>query len=95
MRAAAIDIFLAIAVVSAWLAGIGFLRCGTSLAKLHWVAFVNTVTGAALTVSVWLHDGFSDRALKTLAILVLLLVAGPATTHAAGRAIFLRGRRTR
>jgi hypothetical protein len=65
------------------------------LAKLHWVAFANGVTGGGVTLSVWLQDGFSDRALKTVAIYALLIVAGSATTHAAGRAIFLRGRRRR
>ncbi|HEY1794698.1 MAG TPA: monovalent cation/H(+) antiporter subunit G [Stellaceae bacterium] len=93
MKGVAIDIFLVLAVLSAWIACWGFLRCGTALAKLHWVAYVNAVTGTAVTVAVWLQDGVSDRALKTLVIYAVLIVAGSATTHAAGRAIFLRGGR--
>lgn len=92
MRSAAIDVCLGLAVLSAWIACWGFLRCGTALARLHWVAYVNAVTGGAMTIAVWLQDGASDRALKTLAIYAALIVAGSATTHAAGRAIFLRGR---
>ena len=95
MRGAAIDLFLALAVLSAWLACWGFLRFGTALAKLHWVAFVNGVTGTAIVIAVWLQDGVSDRALKTLALFAALIVAGAATTHAAGRAIYLRGERRR
>jgi hypothetical protein len=53
------------------------------------------VTGGGVTLSVWLQDGFSDRALKTVAIYALLIIAGSATTHAGARAIFLRGRRRR
>lgn len=95
MRDAATGVFLILAVLSAWIACWGFLRCGTALARLHWVAFVNAVTGTAVTVAVWLHDGVSDRSLKTLALFAALIVAGSATTHAAGRAIFLRGKATR
>jgi len=95
VRAAAIDLFLTLAAVSAWLACWGLLRFGTPLARLHWVAFVNAVTGAAVTIAVWLQDGFSDRAIKSLAIVVILLVAGSATTHAAARAILLRAGRMR
>ena len=91
MRGVATDAFLVLAVLSAWVACWGFLRCGTALAKLHWVAYVNAVTGTALTAAVWLQDGVSDRALKTLALCAVLIVAGSATTHAAGRAITLRG----
>lgn len=95
VKSVAIDVFLALAVLSAWLACWGFLRFGTALARLHWVAFVNAVTGTAVTLAVWLQDGFSDGALKVLMIYALLLAAGSATTHAAGRAIFLRSSRTR
>ncbi|HEX3881037.1 MAG TPA: monovalent cation/H(+) antiporter subunit G [Stellaceae bacterium] len=95
VRGAATGVFLALAVLSAWIASWGFLRSGTVLAKLHWVAFVNAVTGGAVTLAVWLQDGVSDRALKTLAIYAALVVAGSATTHAAARAIVLRSGRTR
>ena len=95
MRGVAIDLFLAFAVLSAWLASVGFLRFGRPLARLHWVAFVNAVTGTAVTLAVWLQDGFSDRALKVLVMYALLIVSGSATTHAAGRAIFSRSHGTR
>lgn len=95
MRGAAIDLLLAFAVLSTWLGCWGFLRSAAPLAKLHWVAFVNAVPGTAVTLAVWLQDGLSDRALKVLVIYTVLIAAGSATTHAAGRAIFLRRGRTR
>jgi multisubunit Na+/H+ antiporter MnhG subunit len=95
VRTVAIDTFLVLAVLSAWVACWGFLHCRTALARLHWVAFANAVTGTAVTVAVWVQDGASDRALKTLAIYAALVVAGSATTHAAGRAIFTRRERKR
>jgi multisubunit Na+/H+ antiporter MnhG subunit len=94
VRTAAIDVLLTFAALSAWLACWGFMRFATALARLHWVAFVNGATGAAVTLCVWLQDGLSERAMKTLAISVILFVAGSATTHAAARAVFLRSRRT-
>jgi len=86
----AIDILLGFAVLCVWLGAIGFLRFAAPLDRLHCAAFVNIAAGAAVTAAVWLQDGPSDRALKTLLVLAAVLVCGAATVHAVGRALVLR-----
>jgi multisubunit Na+/H+ antiporter MnhG subunit len=91
VRAAAIDILLGVAVLSAYFACWGLWRFPTALGRLHFVAFANIVTGSGVTVALWCQDGVSSRSLKTLALLAVVVIAGAATTHAGGRAIFVRG----
>jgi multicomponent Na+:H+ antiporter subunit G len=87
----ATDILLAILVLAAWLGCAGFARLRTPLDRLHCAAFVNAVSGTALTIAAFVADGVSDRALKVLLITGLSLLAGAAMSHATGRALLLRG----
>lgn len=91
MKVVATDVLLGLTVLSAWLGCAGLLRLRTALERLHCVAFVNAASGFFVTVAVFVQDGLSDRALKTLLILLIVLLVGAAATHAAARALLLRG----
>ncbi len=84
------EVLLAAAVLSGWLGCFGLLRLRTALDRLHCAMFVNAASGFAVTLAVLLQDGLTDRFLKMLAILLILLLSGAATSHAVGRALALR-----
>jgi multicomponent Na+:H+ antiporter subunit G len=88
---AVVGVLLALTVLAAWLGVAGFMRLRDPLDRVHCVAFVNAVAGAGLTLAAFCADGFSDRALKILAILMVNLLAGAAISHVTGRAITQRG----
>ena len=87
---AVIGILLGLSVLCAWLANVGFLRFNSALDRLHSASFVNAAGGLTVTIAAIIHDGMSDRSLKIIAAFAILLLAGAALTHAAGRALVLR-----
>ena len=90
MSGAVIDVLLVVAVLGAWLGCAGFARLRDPLDRLHCVAFVNVVSGGALTLAAFVSDGASVRAGKLLLVVGVSLLAGAATSHAIGRALTLR-----
>ena len=90
MSAIVVDILLAIAIISAWIAAAGFARLTVALDRLHCVAFVTIGSGLPIVLAAFVADGFSTRALKLLLLFVVALVAGAAVNQAVGRAIFTR-----
>ncbi len=86
-----IDVLLGVVVLAVWLGCAGFARLRAPLDRLHCVAFVNAAAGTALTVTAFVADGASTRALKILLITVVSLLGGAALSHATGRALLLRG----
>ncbi len=91
MRAGVVDALLAMLVLAAWLGCVGFARLRSPLDRLHCVTFVNAACGAALVAVAFVADGLSDRALKTLLLVIAALFSGAAVAHATGRALVLRG----
>jgi multisubunit Na+/H+ antiporter MnhG subunit len=91
MIAAAIDVLLALAVVAVWLGCLGFARLEAARDRLHCVAFVAATAGPLLTAAAFVADGVSDRALKVLAVTVIALLGGAASSHATARALLERG----
>jgi monovalent cation/proton antiporter MnhG/PhaG subunit len=83
-------IFLALTVAAAWLGAIGLLRFRTALARLHCATFVTVAGGLTLTTSVFVSDGASSRAWKSLGLMLMLLIIGAAASHALGRALITR-----
>lgn len=90
MKTVAVEVLLGLAVFSAWLGCYGFLRFKTALDRLHCATFVAVAAGFAVTLAVLLQDGLTDRLLKMIAIWLILLLSGAATSHALGRALVLR-----
>lgn len=85
-----LGIFLGLTVLAVWLGTIGILQARTALARIHAATFVAVAGGLPLLVSVFLADGASPRAWKSLGLMLMLLVTGSATSHALGRAIVTR-----
>jgi len=90
MTGAVIDALLAMAVLGAWLGCAGFARLRDPLDRLHCVAFVNVVSGGALTMAAFASDGVSVRAGKLLLVVGVSLLASAGTSHAIGRALTIR-----
>jgi monovalent cation/proton antiporter MnhG/PhaG subunit len=86
----ALGLCLALTVAIAWLGTIGLVRARTALARLHAATFVTVAGGMTMIVSIFLADGASSRAWKSLGLLLILLFIGAATSHALGRAIVTR-----
>lgn len=80
---------LAVAVLAAWLGCIGFARLRSPYARLHCVPFVALAAGVPVVVAAFLADGVSDRALKVLLLVLIIVLGGAALSHASGRAFAL------
>ncbi|MGH6876011.1 MAG: monovalent cation/H(+) antiporter subunit G [Rhizomicrobium sp.] len=90
MTGAAVGIFLAIAVICAWLGAIAFVRLKSALDRLHCASFVGVASGTSLLVAVFIADGASGRAFKTVFLVAASVIAAAASSHAVGRAILIR-----
>ena len=90
MTTFALDLCLALAVLSVWLGSFSFLRLRSTLDRLHCTTFVLASSGPLLALTAFFEEGLTTRFLKLIALVVVLLVTSAATTHAVGRAIYLR-----
>ncbi len=90
MRVVALDICLAVAVLSVWLGCFGALRLRSALDRLHAVSFVNAAGGIAFAAAAFVDEGITTRSVKLAALVAVVLVMGAAVNHAAGRALLLR-----
>lgn len=86
----AVDLCLALAVLSAWIGCFGALRLRSALDRLHAVAFVNASAAVLVGVAAFLADGISTRSVKLAGLVIFMLVTGAAVSHAVGRALSLR-----
>ena len=82
---------LALAVATAWLGVIAFVRLRTPLERVHAVTFVNVATGGFVTLAALLSDGVGARSLKCVLIWIATMLTGSLLSHATGRALHLRG----
>ena len=85
-----VDALLGIAILSAWIAAIGFARLTSALDRLHCIAFVTVGCTLPIVAAAFVADGPSTRAFKLLLMFVITLVAGAAINQAIARAVFLR-----
>lgn len=81
---------LALAVLIAWVAALGFARLRTPLERLHVVTFLNIVLGATLLLAAGITDGPSVRMLKSVLMWVGILLSGALLSHACARTLRLR-----
>jgi multisubunit Na+/H+ antiporter MnhG subunit len=80
-------LLLTVAVLAAWLGGVGFLRLRVPADRVHCVTFVNVVCGAVILLASLLQDGVTDRTGKILLIWLLNLINGAVVSHATLRAM--------
>ncbi|HVY13976.1 MAG TPA: monovalent cation/H(+) antiporter subunit G [Rhodopila sp.] len=86
-----IAVLLILIVSAVWFAQLGFVRLATPLSRLHVVTAIYVAAGVATMALAVVTDGASVRAVKAMLILACALVGGAATSHAIGRALWLRG----
>lgn len=85
-----VALLLAVGVSTAWLAAAGCLVLPNALDRLHAVTFLSLTSGTAVALAAALTDGFTDRLLKTIFILLALWIGGAGMTHLLGQAILRR-----
>lgn len=84
-------VLLFVAIAAAWLAAFGLARLSAPFDRLHCVTFAAIACGIPIAAAAFAADGASDRALKTLLLVLVTFVSGAALSHAIGRAIGYRG----
>ena len=86
VHAIVINVLLALAVLSCWIGVIGMLRMRNPYQALHYLTLPATVALPALTIAVFLHEGFGSTALKVGLVAVVILSINSVVTHASARA---------
>jgi monovalent cation/proton antiporter MnhG/PhaG subunit len=90
MATTAVEVFLAIAVLSAWVCCIGILIMPNFYERMHYLATVTTISAFAILVAVVIEEGWGQATLKTIVTFVLLLLVNAVVTHATARAARVR-----
>ncbi len=83
-------ILYGVVVAAAWLGAVAFMRLPDGLSRIHVVAFINVVAGAALTAASAVTEGLSGRTLKIALIWLVTLATSALLSHLTARALHLR-----
>jgi multicomponent Na+:H+ antiporter subunit G len=86
----AVEVFLAIAVLSAWLCCIGIVVMPNLYERLHYLATVTTISAFSILVAVVIEEGWGQATVKTILTCVVLLLINAIVTHATARAARVR-----
>lgn len=92
VRTVAADGLLALATAAIWLGCLGFARLRAPLDRLHAATFAGVVAGPIILLAGVVSFGPTFAMLKLLFLVVTMLLAGGAMSHAVGRAIAWRDR---
>jgi multicomponent Na+:H+ antiporter subunit G len=82
---------LVLLVLACWLPAFGLIRLPRALDRLHCATLLAVAGGGALLLAAGCADGASVRVGKIALLLAASLGGGAASSHAIGRALFLRG----
>jgi monovalent cation/proton antiporter MnhG/PhaG subunit len=83
-------ILLACVVIACWLGVVGMWRVREPMQALHYLSLPASAGVIALTIAVFLEEGSSQIAWKTLLISLILFAINSVGTHAAARAFRAR-----
>lgn len=86
----AVEVFLAIAVLSAWVCCIGIVVVPNFYERLHYLATVTTISAFSIFIAVVIEEGWGQATVKTTLTCVLLLLINAVVTHATARAARVR-----
>jgi monovalent cation/proton antiporter MnhG/PhaG subunit len=86
----AVEVFLGIAVLSAWVCCIGILIMPNFYERLHYLATVTTISAFSILIAVVIEEGWGQATGKTILTCVLLLLVNAIVTHATARAARVR-----
>jgi len=82
----AVEVFLGIAVVVAWLCCLGILIMPNFYERLHYLSTVTTISAFSVLVAVVVQEGWGQATLKTILVCLVLLLTNAIVTHATARA---------
>ncbi len=86
----AVEVLLAIAVVTALLCCLGLLVMPDFYERLHYMASVTTVSAFAVLIAVVIQEGWGQATIKTILVCLVLLLINAILTHATARAARVR-----
>ncbi len=86
----AVEVFLGIAVLMAWLCCLALLIMPNFYERLHYLASVTTISAFCILIAVVIHEGWGQATLKAIAVCVVLLLVNAIVTHATARAARVR-----
>ncbi len=86
----AVEVLLAICVISAWICCLGMLLLPDLYERLHYMSTVSTVSIFALLAAVVVEEGWGQATIKTILIAVTVFVMNAVLTHATARAARIR-----
>jgi monovalent cation/proton antiporter MnhG/PhaG subunit len=86
----AVEILLAIAVITALLCCLGMLIMPDFFERLHYMASVTTVSAFCILIAVAIQEGWGQATVKTILVCLVLLLINAVLTHATARAARVR-----
>jgi monovalent cation/proton antiporter MnhG/PhaG subunit len=86
----AVEVLLAIGVVTALICCLGLLVMPDVNEKLHYPATVSTISSFCVLIAVVIKEGAGQAAIKVSLIFVVLLIMNAVLTHATARAARIR-----
>ncbi len=86
----AVEVLLAVAVISAWICCLGMVIISDFYERLHYMASVSTVSMFAVLVAVVIQEGWGQATIKTILIAIVIFVMNAVLTHATARAARVR-----
>ncbi len=86
----AVEVLLAITVISAWICCLGMVIVSDFYERLHYMASVSTVSMFALLAAVVIEDGWGQATIKTILVALVVFVMNAVLTHATARAARVR-----
>ncbi len=90
MGTIAVEVLLAIGVISALLCCLGILIMPSVYERLHYMATVATVSAFAVLAAVVVEEGWGQATIKTILVCIVLLMINAVLTHATARAARVR-----
>ena len=88
--ATAVEVLLAVAVISAWICCLGLLVIGEFFERLHYMASASTVSMFAVLAAVVVQEGWGQASIKTILIALVIFLMNAVLTHATARAARVR-----
>jgi multicomponent Na+:H+ antiporter subunit G len=85
-----VAVLLALGTAGFALTAAGLLISGNAWDQIHFLAPASVVGSVLIPIAVLLHEGFSQAAVKAIAIALILVLSNPVLSHATARAARIR-----
>jgi multicomponent Na+:H+ antiporter subunit G len=89
MATIAMEVLLAIAVISALLSTLGMVLMKDFFERLHYMSTLTTISSFCLLMAVVIEEGWGQATIKMCLIFLILLVTNAVLTHATARGAWI------